>query len=110
MRFLCAAICAAFFATGALPAFAYDSSNAYDKPEWYACEQDAECIAQRDPCGFPAAVNKAHSRVYSEWSSNAAKVRDCATLDSSSNEPKLRLICLEKKCVLKSDPTYRSAH
>ena len=104
MRLLCAALCAAFFATGA-----HAVSDMGDKPEWYACEKNADCAFGIGPCSEVVGVNKNFVKEFNQDASRRGAVIDCAD-QIVSNGKALRAVCVGSRCDVKPKPIYRSAH
>ena len=101
MRLLCAALCAAFFATGA-----HAVSDMGDKSEWYACEKDADCAIERDYCSNLASINKQHQSVYQKWAHLTGTMVSCETSLPILNQEQLHAVCAEKICTINPQPQF----
>lgn len=99
MRFVFALALIAF----SIPAAAVDMS---DKPEWYKCLQDADCVITDGLCGGMAAINKNAQKEYEDWMGRTRPVISCVAPRPIINEKEVHPVCENKKCSLKPEPIY----
>jgi hypothetical protein len=99
MRFVFALAMIAF----STPVFASDMD---EKPEWYACEKDADCAIDAGLCYGIVAINKNAQVNYEEYLHKTRPVIDCPVGGALLNKDKVRAICVGQKCILNPKPIY----
>jgi hypothetical protein len=82
-------------------AVAMDALNT-EKPDFYACKEDAECVVTAGPCFNITAVNKAHLKSFLENVALESRAVSCAPpgLPPGANDkvPSYSAKCLEFRC------------
>ncbi len=77
-----------------------------DKPEWYACEKDADCAIASDVCGWIKGVNYHYRTVFEATVKEKNKVMDCSYQGEIANRNKLKSVCRKNMCEIEGKPIY----
>ena len=68
-----------------------------EKPEWFQCQNDKECVDIAYPCSGHA-VNKKFAKEANEFYRQQNAVRECAVKVPSKNLPPFKVFCKKSKC------------
>jgi len=95
VRFLVAALGAAFFAMGEAVAKPLEDVGLGDKAEWYSCKKDKDCVPEESIYGGVIGVNKQYHKNYQAWL-NEIKYERVGALPKN-----LEAVCIEDLCTQK---------
>lgn len=77
------------------------------KPEWFACEQDADCGRAEAVCGDPQGVNLSRYKEYRAHLDAVRPVVECSMHRKVINLRELHSVCRQKQCSFEPAPHYR---
>ena len=79
---------------------AFAANGLDQKREWYACEEDTDCIIGGDFCGGVESSRKDAQNEHNEWLNKVRPALNCRAPSPilDANQKKLKPICSMKKC------------
>lgn len=72
------------------------------KPEWFQCEKDLDCVHLKYDCA-EAVVNKRFETEARKFYEHRAQVLNCITPVKTGNEPRVKVVCKNKKCAQETE-------